>query len=137
MSDTKPEPQDRKTAVTSAQCWYDAAMDFEDTTESDRWHGWFNAFNHTENALFAAREKIEEQDREIINLRKNLFPINRGYPILGEAVLVWRYSNGLSWDETFAKNLKITVADLRRLESGEDLKSEKTMPNLTKWLFRE
>lgn len=54
----------RKTAVPSAQCWYDDAHSSDYT-----WHNRVimmeNAFNHTENALIAARDEIEKQRKAL------------------------------------------------------------------------
>ena len=54
-----PDDRRRSTAVLTAQCWYDAAAD-EKQTMPDRLMGAINAFNHTENALFAARNEIAQ-----------------------------------------------------------------------------
>ena len=62
---------DRKTAVPSAQCWYDGAID-RTQDESDRTLCAINAFNHTENALLAARARIEALEALVIQYRDDL-----------------------------------------------------------------
>ena len=62
---------DRKTAVPSAQCWYDGAID-RTQDESDRTLSAINAFNHTENALLAARARIEALEALAIQYRDDL-----------------------------------------------------------------
>lgn len=47
----------RKTAVHTAQCWHDAAMNYN-APWNERFMCALNAFNHTENALFALADKV-------------------------------------------------------------------------------
>ena len=49
---------ERKTAVPTAQCWYNSAHNSVNNWP-DRVICMENAYNHTENALFAARKEIE------------------------------------------------------------------------------
>lgn len=67
--------QDKRiAAVPTAQCWLDAGLE-RTLSESDRWHGLMNAYNHTENALFAARKQIKRLAEQCDELAAQTVPI--------------------------------------------------------------
>lgn len=66
----------RKLAVETAQCWYDEAKRAEKTGDKHASMYMENAFNHTENALFAARRELTTLAAERDRLREAMIQID-------------------------------------------------------------
>jgi hypothetical protein len=95
---------DRKMAVDTAQCWYALGMDKE-ASENDRWMGLMNALNHTENALFAARDALVQAQGKAELGAKCMQPDKRGQDIAKGFMAIADYIGS-----------KLSVCDTRKSE---------------------